>query len=295
LTESQWKWADLFIKGLGVALITGAISFYNINTQKTQNELARQETRLESTIQFASGQKTLDVNLGMQLFDDFIGHYLQTESQNTQKEIKETILMLRLIALNFQDVPINIKPLFEDLDERIKTEKSLSDIDREELQEQLIDVAEEVANRQAFRLTFLEGFLQDDVILEKDGDEFFDNTSYGVKVLAIKKDVIRVVIRKFNYNEKGERDYENIPREIGPFDLSSFDMPLVDNIKIDENWRIAVTLKKIEDKKAVIRLLRFRYDLAADRFDVKEMSRQFFDDPQEEPAWTSRFLEAIGF
>lgn len=288
MTESQWKWADLIIKGVGVALITGAITVYSVNLKRAQDELARQDRRLNAAIQFASSQKTLDANLGMQLFQKFVEHYLKNESSSTDQKTEQTILMLRLIALNFQDVPINLKPLFENLDRRILASQppgknnaadTIAAEPHPKLLNQLRDVAKEVANRQAFRLTFLDGEMLPEESLGVNEVSFFKTIPYGVRVKDIQPDGVEILIEEFIYNEKGEKIFKGGKR-IGPFWVSYYDMPLVDNVKIDKNIRISVSLRAIEGSKARIRLMLFNSDLAADRFDVKELSREFIDDPQ---------------
>lgn len=316
MSDTVFKWVDLLIKGIGVALITAAISIYSISEQHTQNQIARQDQRFDAAIQFGSSQKELDVNLGMQLLDDFITHYLQTQSADTEQDIRQNILMLRLIALNFQDVPLNLKPLFEDLDERLQRlqppaedrpdRPSLAEATRDELRVRLRGVAKELANRQAFRLTFLGGNMQEEIfrIVEKPeasrgaGQDvhYFRYIPYGVQVHEIGDDQVRVLIQETVYDEKGEIDTANA-RTFGPFQLSYFDIPLVDNIKIDDNTRIALNLREIDGPVVRIRLMRFRNDLAADRFDVKEMSREFFQDPQgggRQPTWLEQLFGAEG-
>lgn len=282
MTESQWKWADIIIKGLGITIITGAITFYGIRLQETRDELARQDRRLDANVNFASSQKSLDANLGMQLFQKFVEHYLETESANSALEIEETLLMLRIIALNFQDVPINLKPLYENLDKRIlagfRASNPEMELDFITLQNLLRDVAKEVANRQAFRLTFLDGELLSDVSLKKNGEQSFNMIPYGVKVVDIKEGSVQVVVKGYNYDDDGNI----IPKsgkKIGPFWVSYYDMPLVDNVKVEEDCRISISLKKIiENEEVIITVMQFRSDLASDRFDVKELSREFTEE-----------------
>jgi hypothetical protein len=61
--------------------------------------------------------------------------------------------------------------------------------------------------------------------------------------------------------------------------VSYFDIPMVDNIKLDKTNRVAVLLMKLEKEKssAELRLVSFLPDLAIDRFDIKEMTRSFYD------------------
>ena len=320
LTESQWKWADLLIKGLGVAVITASISVFGIISQNSreriaredrkaqqemalqatqrENTLARAERQLNALVQFASAQKKLDVDAGMSLFKTFVDNYL-VPSAKSADEIRQTIVMLRLIAINFQDVPINLKPLFEDLDTRLALpdqareqnsvraigpggiDQQIDATTRKDLREQLRDVAKEVANRQAFRMTFLSGKLSDVEEVGVGDVTFFENVPFAIKVMEIKEDKVRLLIKQTEFDEKGEPIIIENAKSIGPFSLSYFDMPLLDNIKIYDTTRISVTLQKTEKDKAFIRKLSFSSDLAADRFDVKEISREMVEEEKQ--------------
>jgi hypothetical protein len=53
MTESGWKLADLLVKALAVALISALVSIYGIRLEKTRKELARQDSRLDTLVEFA--------------------------------------------------------------------------------------------------------------------------------------------------------------------------------------------------------------------------------------------------
>jgi hypothetical protein len=61
---------------------TGAITIYSVNLKKAQDELARQDRRLDAAIQFASSQKTLDANLRMPLLPEATLRQTDSMSRN---------------------------------------------------------------------------------------------------------------------------------------------------------------------------------------------------------------------
>ena len=63
---------------------------------------------------------------------------------------------------------------------------------------------------------------------------------------------------------------------VGPFTVTHFDTPLVDNIKLGE-FRIALLLQGSEGGSPKVRFIAFPKHLAADRFDIKEQSREYRD------------------
>ena len=62
-------------------------------------------------------------------------------------------------------------------------------------------------------------------------------------------------------------------QKVVPFSVTYFAMPIVDNTKIGEE-RLSVTLLSSNGQEAELRLAVFPSDLAADRFDIKELSRE---------------------
>jgi hypothetical protein len=201
-------------------------------------------------MEFSAKQKELDVNLGMQMFQTLLANYLRKDGVGEQQEqIRRQLLLLRLIALNFQDVPINLKPLFEELDLQL-TEP--------ETKKELRNIALELARRQAFRLT-KDGFDTGEITLSAGQEAPMENLFLTLKINEIGRDHLRASL-----------DYDG--RTFGPFTVSFFDMPIVDNVKI-ASWRLSLLLLKINEQSALVRLIVFPSDLAADRFDLKELTR----------------------
>lgn len=281
MKDTTWKALDLFVKGFLAVAITGAITIYGIWSQakqeqiaeansRLQRELAEENARLRALVEFNSTQKALDVNVGMQLFSKFVDYYLKPAS-DTPEEARQTLLLLRLLGMNFQDVPINLKPLFEDLDSRLREPGQAVEGSAAELRRQLVRIAQEIANRQAYRLSFLGGILSQPVPLGRDEEVSFakQGIPLTLKVTAIEEEHVTIFLK-----EEGIAN----PREIGPIRVSYFDVPIVDNIKLDKSTRIAVLLADVDgDKKtARLRMVSFLHDLATDRFDIKEMTRDIY-------------------
>jgi hypothetical protein len=267
-SDTRWKALDLVVKATAGALIAAAVALYGYWIQEEQRRAAEENSQLRALVEFNSAQKTLDVNVGMQLLSKFVDFYLKPAAETFEAN-RQTLLMLRLLSLNFQDVPINLKPLFEDLDKRLRDSGQAS---AAELRDQLIGIAQEVANRQAYRFAFVGGILAKPVSVQE-GDEvsFLEQgIPLTLKIVNIAGDHVAVLLK-----ELGSAN----PREFGPFVVSYFDVPMVDNIKLDKTNRVAVLLLKLDKDKnsAQLRLVSFLPDLAIDRFDIKEMTRGFYD------------------
>src|SRR5262245_55924914 len=136
-SDNVWKAIDAISKLLGAGIITAAISWYASSAEQHRESRAEDTKNMQAMIEFTSRQKDLDTNMGMQIFQILMNSYFQRGLTDTaDARIHERMVLLRLMALNFQDVPINLKPLFEELNDQIINKE-----DRIRLREIALDVA----------------------------------------------------------------------------------------------------------------------------------------------------------
>jgi len=260
LTENGLKLFDILVKGVFGALIMIVVAVYGSGVEKARQGEAEANKALQAAIELTSKQKDLDVELGMRMFGTLMNYYFQNDkSEGRSRSVREQMLLLRLVALNFHDVPINLKPLFEELDKQLTDEK-----DREELK----GIAQEVARRQAFRLTVENGFDSGPITVTKSEIIPFTSLLMTVKIEDLGTGFVKASIISDTY-----KDWP-----IGPFSVSYFDLPIVDNTMLRER-RVALILLEAGEQKAKIRFIAFPKHLAVDRFDIKELSRVFRDKP----------------
>jgi len=254
--KSQNRW-DIVVKLLSGGLIAAAVTMVGWHIEGNRQKNAEASRQIEVTRKFQADQKELDINLGMRMFETLMGYYLKKDKPLCSPETaRENMMLLRLVALNFQDIPINLKPLFEQLYGDLNTPG-----DRQKLKE----IAMEVARRQAFRLTMKQGL---DMVQEVKVNQVFSLVEmpfFAVKIREILPDTVKA---EFMLTNK---------RSIGPIEVSYFDMPLIDNILVGGDYRASLILLKTEDREsAMVRLIAFDSYLAMDRFDLKESSRDLF-------------------
>ena len=161
------------------------------------------------------------------------------------------------MALNFQDVPIQLRPLFEDLDRQLT---------RAEDRRQLRDVAQEVATRQAFRLTVGGGYNSGPLTV-KTGD-----------VLEIPELLATVTIESVGKDSFRAHIDSKLPRPAGS-DRSTWDTSSGRSrtIRSSASCACASCCWTPSGGQATIRVIAFSSELAADRFDIKELSRSLRD------------------
>lgn len=258
LSENRIKVLDIVIKGGFGALIAATVAYYGYTMQDERAKVHEENRRLQAAIELTSRQKELDVDLGMRLFGTLMSYYFQKDKSVERPEfIRQQIMLLRLVALNFQDVPIHLKPLFEDLDSQLSDTQD---------KQSLRDIVQEVARRQAYRLT-IEGGYDSGSREVKAGDKLsIPELLTTVKISSVSAKGVQATI---------ESDVIG-GRPVGPFTVSCFDTPLVDNTKLGE-YRVALIVHDSGSQRAKVRFIAFPKHLAADRFDIKELSRMFRD------------------
>lgn len=108
-----WDKADVIIKGLGVILVSGAITFYGYYSenkrQNTQFRIAEDSKRTDVFMRTMANRETTEASMKANMFATLMNAYFKKENPKSQ------VLFLKLIAHNFQE-HLNIKPLFENLD-----------------------------------------------------------------------------------------------------------------------------------------------------------------------------------
>ncbi|MGE3541284.1 MAG: hypothetical protein AB7N91_28100 [Candidatus Tectimicrobiota bacterium] len=247
--EVMWKAIDAIAKLLGAGIITAAITIYGIKTDQARQAALESTRQVQTLVEITNRQKDLDLNLGMRLFETLMNHYFQKE--RSTDSVQERLLLLRLMALNFQDVPLNFKPLFEQL---------ATQATDGQIREEVRDIARDVARRQALRLTLRNG-LDSGIKTVKAGDTvLYPNLQFGFQVAQVSPEAVKV-----HPLIEGQT--------LAPFVVSYFDTPIIDNIKLGPK-RVALLLLGSTGQEAQMRLIAFESDLATDRFDIRELSRE---------------------
>jgi len=257
LSENGLKLLDIAVKGVAGVAITAVVSIWGEKVTTAQQRFAEDRKALQATVELTSKQKDQDVELGMKMFGALVDHFFQKPTGQGGTARPEDLVLLRLVAFNFQDVPINLAPLYQYFEQHLTTDHE---------KKQLRDIAQEVARRQAFRLTVKNGFDSGPLRIKKGEKHRFGNILTTVIIEDVGEDSVRASIVSDT----------NPEHAIGPFTVTYFAIPILDNTKIEEQ-RFSVLLHHIQGEEAEIRFIAFPEHLAEDRFDVAEMSRIFRD------------------
>jgi hypothetical protein len=267
ISDNSLKLLDIIVKGVFGTLVTVLVTFYGVQMQRhseaqslaqqqTQAQLNFNQQRAQEIVSLETQQKDLDVKVAEDMLQSLMTSYFQSSTKALSgDEFRRRLLQLQLVALNFQDVPVQLRPLFEDMDRQLTREQ-----DRNALRQIAIDVA----GRQSFRLT-LGGIFNSGPITVKKGAAIriaaLDSTTV-VTIDAVTPDYVSAEI------SSGLA----LAGTVGPFQVGYFDWPITDNTKL-QNYRLSVTLLQGGSQQAIIRIIVFDSDLAPDRFDIKELGK----------------------
>jgi len=209
------------------------------------------------------------------MFENLIKCFFGSTSK--QKTDKEKLTLLRLLALNFHEF-FDLKPLFEEL------ESELEEGERYRLRE----IAREISGKQEAMLSHIkEGMVFERVLYE--GEE------NGIMVPPMGKSAYRghrlgIVLTEIGQNEAYVKlhviDIPEGVKDVGEttdvnFEVSFYDMPFIDNTKLFNATRFAITLKDIvldekQRRTARIKIIFFpeSYMSTRDRPYLDEMLQQ---------------------
>ncbi len=232
------NWVNTLAKllpGIG-AIIAGVFIpvIININAQKSR--------RTQLYTEIVSKREIADSELRAKMFETLLKYLFTDTSRN--KTNKEKLTLLRLLALNFHE-SFDLKPLFESL------ESELTDIGKEKVR----NIAKEIAGKQEAMLSQIkEGRVFEEILYKgfegaimvpPDGEEAYRGHRLGIEIIKIgeNKDYVRLHVW-----DLPDTSVENI--NIGDvvdvkFDLNYYDMPFIDNTKLFNNTRFAITFKGI--------------------------------------------------
>lgn len=270
--DNKRDWIDIIFKitgGTGIFISSILIPLVmHWNAEKNSNN--------QLYAQIVSGRERADAELRARMFENLIKSFFGNTSKDTSG--KKRITMLRLLALNFHE-SFNVKPLFEELD------SELTDNNREELRK----VAKEVIEKQdavlsqvkegvVFGITFEGEGEENGKMIPPSGKEAYNGHRLGIVVteIGINDDYVRLHITDMPEENANIASIADLS-----FKLSYYDMPFIDNTKLFNSTRFAVTLKGIgkdnEGKKVVsVKLIFFpeTYMSGRDRPYLDEMLAQ---------------------
>ncbi|HZN02482.1 MAG TPA: hypothetical protein VFD06_02730 [Candidatus Polarisedimenticolia bacterium] len=243
--KDLWDKFGVLLQPVGGALAALAVAVVGIRGSQVINERQAADTNARLYSELMSRREEAESSLRKDMFVSIIDSFLRPQPG----DLGSMVLNLELLAYNFHE-SLNLKPLFLDLQRRLR---ETSQANREEYRQRIDRVAREITARQLFSLEGHGDSFRRSVDLEDlertgrfgqelDAEEVqVDGTRVVVRVRALELDRAnqQLIIR-----------LEVSPAEGGPeltesratFQVGFYDFPLIDNTRLANGMRCAVTL-----------------------------------------------------
>jgi len=225
--------------------------------------------------EIVSRREVSDTELRAKMFENLIKSFFG--DGNGQQTNSQKLTLLRLLALNFHEF-FNLEPLFDQLESELGTKEE---------KERLREIAREIVSKQEAMLSqveegrvFIETVFegeQNGIMVPSAEKPAYREHRLGIKILEIEKSNDYAVVQVEDIPE-GRTDIGTIVSI--RFKLNYYDTPFIENTKLSNNVRFAITLQNIgiiEDRKIVqmkVIFLPETYMSARDRPYLEEMLRQ---------------------
>lgn len=201
---------------------------------------------------------------------DMLVSIIQTFFQGRSEDLNEKVLNLELLAYNFHD-SLNLKPLFRDLARRLQSAKGS---DRDQQFSRVVLVAKEITDKQLFALEGHGRSFRRTVDLEElaqvgragialDGEDVtIDGKACNVALRVLASDPQQQQVR-VRLEVKGAQGTADGLDARAAFDVGWFDFPMIDNTRLANGLRCAVTLSALSPTNADVTTVCFPGEYAS--------------------------------
>jgi hypothetical protein len=310
--KSKWDKADIILKpvgGLLTALAVAGLGFFGSQFLARQQaidaadreRLQTKDTNARLYAELMSKREEADSSLRKDMFNSIIGTFLKPASGSYE----EKVLKLELLSYNFHEA-LDLGPLFKDVYREIAGSKKegspqyvarLERAARDVVAKQVEALEEgggkldggidfEELKHHPEGITVLEGTLKLRPEGAPESDLALQDRIFTVEALLaeIERREVRLKVRVRTPGQTPAAEGQNADSSF-VFWLSSFDFPLIDNIRLSHGQRCAVVFRTFENESAQITLVYFPGSKAS----LKE--KPYYDDVVRDLLNGQRLLE----
>jgi len=240
-----WDKVSVLLHPMGGLLTALAVTFVGVKGSQVLDKRQSVDTNARLYSELMSRREEAESSLRKDMFVSIISSFLQP----SREDLDGKVLNLELLAYNFHD-SLNLKPLFLDIQRRLR--KS-SDPERDDFLKRINRVAKETTAKQLFSLqgqgkTFtrsvdfaeLTAAGRAGIPLEPETVTVRKTTcQIGLRVLSLDEAQEQILVRLEVKAPEGQPD---IPDTRATFNVGYFDFPVIDNTRLANGLRCAVTL-----------------------------------------------------
>lgn len=282
-----WEKLTVVMQPLGGLLTAMAVAFVGMKGSQVLDRRQAADTNARLYSELMSRREESESSLRKDMFVSIIQPFLQPKAG----DLDTRVLNLELLAVNFHD-SLDLKPLFLDLQRRLAATK---DAHRDEYLDRVNRVAREITEKQLFALEgHGQSFRRTLDLAEFDGTGRFgvalDGESInvegrrcdvGLRVLDVDRRQQQLRLRLEVKSPEGSNDSLDT-RAV--FDAGYFDFPMIDNTRLANGLRCAVTLSNFTHEAADLTTICFPGEFASlkDRPYYDEVIQRLQKSAQEE-------------
>lgn len=262
--KDHWDKLQIILQPVGGLLTAAAIALFGFVTSNKldQRQAIESNTRLYSELM--SKREESESALRKDMFVNIITSFLDKGGT----DLSGDVLNLELLAYNFHE-SLNLKPLFLDLKRRIAAGEARAATPESKVEyagyaDRLERVAREIARRQMIVLEGAgrkydstvdlsqdpDGISLDPVTLSLDGKD----TTLGLDILGVDRENRELTV---SMNVETPDPEQGRQTKSMTFNVSYFDFPMIDNIRLTYGQRAAVVLNNFSDQSADITVVLF--------------------------------------
>ena len=242
--KDRWDKFSVILQPVGGLLTATAVAYVGMKGSHLLDQQQARETNARLYSELMSRREEAESSLRKDMFVSIIQSFLQPQAA----DLDSKVLNLELLAYNFHD-SLNLKPLFLDLARKIAASKDPS---RDEYSERIYRVGREVAAKQLFALEGHGKSFRRTVDLEELARQGRAGVPLEGEPITIEGKSCQVNLRALSLNlsqpaievrlEVKAPEGSNQPDTRAQFEVGWFDFPMIDNTRLANGLRCAVTL-----------------------------------------------------
>ena len=248
-----WDKVTIVLHPMGGLLTALAVTYVGMKGSQVLDRRQSVETNARLYSELMSRREEAESSLRKDMFVSIISSFLQP----SKEDIDGKVLNLELLAYNFND-SLNLKPLFLDLQRRLR--KS-TDPEGRDYSQRIIRVARETTAKQLFSLQGQGKSFTRSV----DFDELAKAGPAGIplepETITVRKTTCEVGLRVLRWDKTQEQilvrlevkfpgSQPELPDTRATFNVGYFDFPVIDNTRLSNGLRCAVTLTNLSPDAA---------------------------------------------
>jgi hypothetical protein len=240
-----WDKITIVLHPMGGLLTALAVTYVGMKGSRVLDRRQSVDTNARLYSELMSRREEAESSLRKDMFVSIISSFLQP----SREDLDGKVLNLELLAYNFHD-SLNLKPLFLDIQRRLR--KS-SDPEKKDFLRRINRVAKETTAKQLFSLqgqgkTFTRSVdLAELAAAGRAGIQLEPETitvrkttcQIGLRVISFDEDQEQLLVR---LEVKAPEGHPEIPDTRATFNTGYFDFPVIDNTRLSNGLRCAVTL-----------------------------------------------------